>query len=93
MFDMAKLTGLVGDLFHGPAEQPGLDVIAGQLGALGIDPATLEGMDPQQILDTLQAQGVDLSNFDTSELLQLGSETGLDSIMPGLIERITDRAA
>ncbi len=93
MLDLAKLAGLVGDLFGETAERPGMDAITGQLDALGIDPATLEGLDAQQILETLQAQGIDLSGLDPSELVALGSETGLDSIVPALIERITDRAA
>lgn len=93
MLDLARLTGLVGDLFGETTDRPEIGDITDQLGALGIDPATLEGMDAQQILETLQAQGIDLTGLDPSELVALGSQTGLDGIVPALVDRITDRAA
>jgi hypothetical protein len=93
MFDIAKLTGLVGDLLGNTLQRPGIDALTEQLGALGIDPQIFEGMDAQQILETLEGQGFDLSGIDPNELLALGSETDLNSIMPDIIDRITDRAA
>jgi hypothetical protein len=93
MMDFARLAGMVTDLLGSAAERPELAALTDQLGALGIDPTALEGLDGEQLLSALEAQGFDLTNVDTGELLALAEQDGLEGILPGLMEHITNRAA
>ncbi len=88
MFDLSKITETIGGLISGAQQQSPVEVgsIADLLNTAGIDPAMLDGLNQDEILNLLQQYGIDPSQLDVSQLSELLQSTGVGN---GLVEMAT----
>lgn len=92
MFDFGRLVETVTSMVGGAAADNGVDAIMQRLGDFGIDPSMLQGLDATQIMDVLSQHGVDLSQFDASQLTDLvGQLGGGQQIAESISQWLSDR--
>lgn len=81
MFDLSRLTDALSGFLGGSAAEHGL---GSALSEAGIDIGQLQGLAPDQIMDVLGQNGIDLGSFAPEEVQQLmggfGGEGGLDAL-------------
>lgn len=85
MFDFSRLTDALSGFLGGSAAEHGL---GSALSEAGIDLGQLRGLAPDQIMDVLGQNGVDLASFAPEEVQQLlggfgSGEGGLDALAGG----------
>lgn len=74
MFDIGRIVDAVSSL-TGSAGSPGAGVLQ-QLAELGIDAASLQGLDAGQIADLLARHGIDAASMNLDELTGLIEQLG-----------------
>lgn len=85
MFDLSRLTEVVGDFF-GEANAGGVQQILQNLGDHGIDMSHLEGLNPAEFLTVLTENGIELSQLDPGQLSQLADQLGIELPVGDIIE-------
>lgn len=75
MFDLSRIGESIAGLLGGSAAG-GADGVLGMLESAGIDPSALEGLAPQEIVDVLAANGIDLQQLAPEQLQELSSLIG-----------------
>lgn len=95
MFDFSRITEALGNLV---GNAPLADALQSSntmsvLAHSGIDLASLQGLDPQQVMDLLASHGVDVSQFAPDQLQglleQLGSGQDVVNSAADLLGRFT----
>lgn len=76
MFDFGRIIDTVTSMVGGAGANNGVDSIVQSLGESGIDPSMLQGLDATEIMNVLSQHGVDLSQFDASQLTDLVGRLG-----------------
>ncbi|MEQ8823076.1 MAG: hypothetical protein RIC14_01740 [Filomicrobium sp.] len=87
MFDLTRLTDMVGDLIGQSDTGNGFDSILQQLSEHGIDASQLDNLDVQQFTELLSQNGIDLSELDVGQISQLAEQVGLELPAGELLER------
>ncbi len=93
MFDLGKLTETIGGLFSGgagPAELEG--GLVQLLSNAGIDPALLDGLNQEEIMNLLSQHGIDPGTLDLSQISNLVQENGLGGNLAEVAQSWLDRA-
>ena len=93
MFDLARLTEVVGGVLGQSAANFNAGDIVQQVSELGLDPAILQQLDPEQLVTMFAENGIDLTNLDPAELSAIAEQTGIGEGLPEIISQFTDRAA
>lgn len=91
MFDLARIAEAVGSLAGGNNAENGLAGIMQQLAELGIDPAELQGLAPQQIVDFLSKHGIDVGNLEVGQLTELAGQLGASDLVATAGQWLSDR--
>lgn len=82
MFDLARLSEIVGDMIAKIEPESGLDKILQQLSEHGIDTTQLDCLDAQGFIELLDQNGVPTEQLDPSQLSQLADHLGF-ALPPG----------
>lgn len=91
MFDFSRLAEAVGSLAGGSTTDNGPAGLMQQLAELGIDPAELQGLAPQEIVDILAQHGIDVANLDAGQLTEIASQLGASDVVAGAGQWLSDR--
>ena len=91
MFDIARLTEMVGGVLGQGATDAGAEMLMQKLSYVGIDAAQLDGLAPAELLSQLSEQGIDLSQMDAAEVSQLVEQLGIDLPIDELFSQLTNQ--
>jgi hypothetical protein len=91
MFDIARLTDMVGGVLGQGATDAGAEMLMQQLNGVGIDAAQLDGLAPAELLSQLSEQGIDLSQMDAAEISKLTEQLGIDLPIEELFSQLTNQ--
>lgn len=92
MFDMWRLSDVVGDLVGSATSGAGPGRLIQQLGELGIDPAQLQGVGPDQLVTLLSEHGLDLSLIDPDHVAMLTEQIGIEVPGGDILSQLGDRS-
>lgn len=91
MFDFSRIAEAVGSLAGGSAADNGVAGIMQHLADLGVDPAELQGLAPQEIVDFLSQHGIDVANIDAGQLTDLLGQLGSTDVVASAGQWLSDR--
>lgn len=91
MFDVARLTDMVGGVLGQGATDAGAEILMQKLKDVGIDASQLDGLAPTELLAQLGEQGIDLSQMDAGEISQLAEQLGVDLPIDELLAQLTNQ--
>lgn len=78
MFDLSRITDLVGDLISQKVADGGIPEIGQQLAELGVDVSQFDGAIGEKLTALITEQGLDPSQLDPQALLELAQQNGIE---------------
>ena len=88
MFDIARLTEMVGGVLGQGAVDAGSEGLMQRLSEYGIAPAQLDGLGPAELLNQLSEHGIDLSQLNVTDIEQLAEQSGIDLPIGELLSQL-----
>lgn len=76
MFDFSKLTDTLSSLFSGGADAAQNGGLMTAISEAGIDLGQLQGLGPDQIMDALAQNGIDIASFAPDQVQELLGSVG-----------------
>jgi len=71
MFEFSRIFDAVSGVLGGSVEQIAQDGLSSAIEAAGIDPADLQGLGSEQLLQVLSDNGIDVANLTPDQLQEL----------------------
>lgn len=91
MFDITRLTELVGGVVGQNVGEGGLEALSQKLSDLGIDTGSLDGLANHELLNLINEHGLDLSQLDARSLAELAEQSGVELPTTELLEMFSSR--
>lgn len=94
MFDISRITEAVGGLIGQASQESDTDGLMQHLSDAGVDLPQLDGMDSQEITQFLENSGIDLGNFDISQISEAAGQFAENSDVQSIgnfLSNLTER--
>ena len=91
MFDFSRIADAVGAFTAGSAAESEPAGLMQQLAEIGVDPAALQGLAPQEIVDLLAQHGIDIANLDAAQLTEIAGQIGASDVVASAGQWLSDR--
>lgn len=78
MFDLSRLTDVVGGLIGQQGASGGISELGQQLAELGVDVSQFDGVASEELLALISEQGLVPSQLDAQTLLELAEQSGIE---------------
>lgn len=91
MFDLSRLTDVVGGLVGQQVASGGISELGQQLSELGVDVSQFDGVATEELLALISEQGLDPSQLDAQSLLELAQQSGIELPLAEVLETFNGR--